>query len=67
MAQFHGGDRSCLGKSYAEAQMKILTTYMTQKFDFEFEDKENAINLPLSQTEQTIESPIWLKMTARKE
>ena len=47
--------------------MKILTTYMTQKFDFEFEDKENAINLPLSQTEQTIESPIWLKMTARKE
>ena len=63
---FHGGARSCLGKSFAEAQMKIFATLVTQKFNFEFEDKANEAELPFSQTEQTTEEPIWLKVTERK-
>ena len=36
---FSGGSRVCFGKTLAEAQMKILGTYMSQKFDLEFEDE----------------------------
>ena len=34
-APFNGGPRICLGKTFAEANLKILNSYLTQNFDFE--------------------------------
>ena len=35
---FSGGKRVCFGKSFAEATMKMVITYLTQYFDFEHVD-----------------------------
>ena len=40
---FTGGKRICIGKVFAEMNMKILFTYMSQFFDFEFKDKEKYL------------------------
>ena len=37
-APFHGGPRVCFGKTLAEGNLKIMISYMTQKFDFQFDD-----------------------------
>jgi len=37
-AAFLGGPRVCFGKILAEGELKILSCYMTQIFDMEFED-----------------------------
>jgi len=37
---FSGGKRVCFGKTFAEANLKFLTTYITQTYDFEFEEPE---------------------------
>ena len=37
-APFFGGNRVCFGKSLAEGELKIAAIYMTQLFDFKFED-----------------------------
>ena len=34
-APFNGGSRVCMGKTFAEANLKIMMTYLTQSFDFE--------------------------------
>ena len=46
---FHGGSRVCFGKTLAESNLKILVTYMTQKFDnFRFEDARYETELPFA-------------------
>lgn len=37
---FSGGKRICFGKTFAESNLKIMLTYFTQYFDFEFVEKE---------------------------
>jgi len=37
---FSAGKRVCFGKVFAEVNLKILTSYVTQFYDFEFEDAE---------------------------
>ena len=46
---FHGGNRVCFGKTLAESNLKILVTYMTQKFNFEFEDSKYNDQIPMAQ------------------
>jgi len=36
---FSGGKRICFGKTFAEANLKIMLSYFTQYFDFEYVDK----------------------------
>ena len=38
-APFSGGKRICFGKTFAESNLKIILTYFTQFFDFEYVDK----------------------------
>ena len=45
---FHGGNRVCFGKTLAETNMKIFTLYLSQKFNFEFEDKRYDTEIPLA-------------------
>ena len=39
-APFNGGRRVCFGKTFAEATMKILATYLTSHFNFEHENEK---------------------------
>ena len=39
-APFNGGRRVCFGKTFAEATMKIMLTYMTSHFNFEHVDEK---------------------------
>ena len=64
---FHGGMRVCFGKTLAESNLKILATYMTQKFDMKFEDPRYETQMPLAQVHQSNTPDIWLKLTARQE
>ena len=51
---FHGGSRVCFGKTLAEAEIKMVTTYLTQKFDFEFEEEKYKKEMPLAQIDQSL-------------
>lgn len=64
---FHGGPRVCFGKTLAETQLKILATYMSQKFEFEFEDARYETEIPSAQIDQSHIVPIWLKLKARQQ
>ena len=44
-APYVGGKRICLGKTLAEAQLKITLTYLTQNFNFEFVNKTHQLIL----------------------
>jgi len=44
----------------------VLAVYMTQKFDFEFEDPENNTKMPMAHIDMSEVRPIWLKLTAAK-
>ena len=43
---FNGGSRICFGKTFAEASMKILISYFTQVYDFEFVNPEYKTKFP---------------------
>lgn len=46
---FSAGKRICFGKSFADSNIKIIVTYMTQFFDFEFVEKEKyATKIPMA-------------------
>ena len=61
---FHGGPRVCFGKVLAEGNLKILICYMTQKFNFKFEDPKYEQEIPFAQTGQSHNPEVWLKLTA---
>ena len=45
---FNGGRRICFGKTFAEASLRIVATYLSQYFNFEFVDKRfSAGKLPI--------------------
>ena len=45
---FHGGSRVCFGKTLAEAQIKVLHSYLTQKFNLEFEEEKYKTEMPFA-------------------
>ena len=55
-APFVGGKRICLGKSLAEAQLKVTATYLTQHFDFEFVKPQQAqiLTFPMMPRDENI-------------
>ena len=65
---FNGGRRICFGKTFAEANLRIVGTYLSQHFDFEFQDKEkySANKLPCNEIGQASFPPIMVKLTKRK-
>jgi len=61
-----GGKRICFGKTFAEANMKILAIYMAENFDMSFVDKErypDTHSLPLSQVGLSEQLPIMIRLT----
>ena len=63
---FHGGNRVCFGKTLAEGELKLLATFMGQKFDFEFEDAKYTKQIPIAQIDQSHSPAVWLKLTTAK-
>ena len=43
-APWNGGKRICFGKTFAEANLKIVATYMTQNFNLEYVEAEKYPN-----------------------
>ena len=60
---FHGGQRVCFGKTLAENKMKLVITYLTQTFNFKFEDKRYETELPKAQMDMSHKVEIWLELT----
>ena len=59
--------RICLGKTFAEAQLKLVSTYMTQSFDFKHVDpKFQAGEFPYSHFFQSQAKPVYVTLTLRK-
>ena len=54
MATFFGGKRVCFGKALAEAEMKLLHIYMTQLFEFEYEDARYEERVHLAQLDMSL-------------
>ena len=67
---FNGGKRICFGKTFAEASLKIVATYLTQNFDMAFEETDkypDTNHLPLSQLNQSETPPIPVVLTKRRD
>ena len=61
---FHGGSRVCFGKTLAEIELKVLITFLTQKFDFSYEEESKyETEIAFAQVNQSDTPPIWLKLT----
>ncbi|CDW85044.1 cytochrome p450 [Stylonychia lemnae] len=45
---FFGGNRICLGKTFAESMIKCLSIVIINSIDFEFEDKDLLVRKPLN-------------------
>ena len=64
---FNGGARICLGKTFADANMKIMQTYLTQNFNFEHVNQRiQQGQFPYSHFFQSDERPIMVKLTLNK-
>ena len=66
---FHGGKRICFGKTFAEANVRVATTYLSQYFDFEFVEKElypDSNNLPLLHVAQNYFPKVLVTFTLRR-
>jgi len=48
-APFSGGKRVCFGKTFAEADLKFVATYLSQYFNFELVDKKYETQFPTAQ------------------
>lgn len=69
---FNGGKRVCFGKTFAEAVLRMLTTQMSQRFNFEFTgeaagkfDENNLPPLILSQSHHP-KLPVRVTLNKRK-
>ena len=61
---FHGGSRVCFGKTLAEIELKVLIAFLTQKFDFRYEEESKyETEIAFAQVGQSDTPPIWLKLT----
>ena len=63
---FHGGSRVCFGKTLAEIELKVLITFLTQKFNFRYEDESKyESEIAFAQVNQSDTPSIWLKVTQK--
>ena len=62
---FGGGKRICFGKTFAEVSLKILITYFTQYFNFEYVDKSlcEGEKYPVAVLFQNRNPPVMLRLT----
>ena len=62
---FSGGKRICFGKTFAEANLKIMLTYFTQYFDFEYVDKSlvEGNKYPVAVMFQSRNPPLMVRLT----
>lgn len=61
---FNGGNRICLGKTFADVNMKILSTYMTQNFNCEHVEKRfQDGEFPYSHFFASNKGPCMIKLT----
>ena len=66
-APFNGGKRICLGKNFAETNLKILLTYMTQRYECEHVERRfNETEFPYSHLLKSSNQTIMVKLKARK-
>ena len=65
---FSGGNRICFGKTFAEAKLKIVATYLSQMLDFEFVDKQyGKKSMPLGHFCMSSNPAILMRVTKRKQ
>ena len=58
--------RICLGKTFAEANLKVFLTYITQNFDFRHVDpKYQAGEFPYAHFLQSIAKPVYVNLCPR--
>ena len=57
------GKRVCFGKTFAESNLKIMLTYFTQYFDFDFANDEYATKFPIAVMSQSKTPQIMLKLS----
>jgi len=63
---FMGGKRICFGKTFAMANLKLITTYFTQCFDFELcDERYSKDKLPISHMAATKIVPIMTRISTR--
>ena len=61
---FSAGKRVCFGKTFAEMNLKIVTVYLSQYFDFEMVDKQyKANNYPMLNIGMSKTVPIEVKFS----
>jgi len=61
---FNGGMRVCLGKTFADVNIKILAAYLTQNFNFEHVEKRYQDGeFPYAHFFTTNDKPIMVKLT----
>ena len=66
---FSAGQRVCLGKTFAEINLRLLALHLTETFDFEFKDKEKyegINNYPFSMIFLNKVVPVEVNLTKRE-
>ena len=65
---FSGGKRVCFGKTFAESNMKIMLTYFTQYFDFQYADQKQFAgpqDFPVAVMFQSKNPPLMIRLKER--
>jgi len=66
-APFSGGKRVCFGKTFAEVNLKYLSIYMSEFFEYEYSEPEKYKDrIPISFALQPKTRPIWITLRNRK-
>jgi len=61
---FSGGKRVCFGKTFADFNMKVFATYLSQFFNFEYAEPEKYKNqYPRAYAFQLINPPVKVRLT----
>ena len=60
---FSGGARACLGKTFSEANLKIMSTILTQNFNFEHVNEKYRSEFPYAHFFQSAAHPVMVKLT----
>ena len=66
---FSAGQRVCLGKTFAEINLRLLSLHLTETFDFEYKNKEKydgIDNYPLSMVFMNKVVPVEVNLTKRE-
>jgi len=62
-AVFAGGSRKCFGKTLAESTILVVSTYLSQHFNFEFVDKKFETEIPTASFGMSRTRPVKMIIT----